>query len=224
MNASSTQNDGRRKKRPGQTKQHNGIVKAAVALFCEHGTAAVSVSQICQQADITRPTFYRCFNDKDALLEELYRSSVNQAVEDLLLRKLDQPGMGMGWIKASLEDVYDAIFEQAELADLLFREAGDPKSPAHAIVNAAFDDIARKLVHSTGITRNKAVVMIYFKSIMAANQWIVHDAITKGLTVKSKKEAKEAGWIMACHLLPKGELNLDSAVGRSVSLQGIDMT
>ena len=208
MNESSTTSDGRSKKRPGKTEQNNSIVKAAVALFCKHGTASVSVSQICQQADITRPTFYRCFKDKDALLEDLYRRSVNQAVEDILLRQLDKPGKGRGWIKSSLEDVYDAIFEQAELADLLFREAGDPNSLAHTIVNAAFDDIAEKLLHAAGITRNKSVAIIYFKSIMAANQWIVHDAITKGLTIKSRKEAKQACWMMVCRLFPDGELNV----------------
>jgi AcrR family transcriptional regulator len=208
MNESSTTSDGRSKKRPGIAEQNNSIVKAAVALFCEHGTAAVSISQICQQADITRPTFYRCFKDKDALLEELYRSSVNRAVEDILLHHIDKPGKGLDWIRTSLEGVYDAIFEQAELADLLFREAGDPSSPAYAIVNAAFDDIAKKLLHLAGITSNKSAAIIYFKSIMAANQWIVHDAITKGLTPKSRREAKNACWMMVGRLFPHGELKV----------------
>jgi AcrR family transcriptional regulator len=199
--------DGRSKKRPGKAEQNSVILKAAVTLFCAQGTAAVSISQICQYADITRPTFYRCFKDKEALLEELYRSSVNQAVEDILLRHMDRPGKGLQRIKSSLYEVYDAIFNQSELADLLFREASDPSSPAHSIINAAFDDIARKLLNSIGIRKNKAVTIIYFKSIMAANQWIVHDAITKGPTSKSKREAKEAGWMMVCNLFSDGELN-----------------
>ncbi len=208
MNESAVNIDGRSKKRPGQTEQRSSILKVAVALFCQHGTKTVSISQICQQADITRPTFYRCFKDKDALLEELYQSSVNRAVEDILLRHFDEPGKGLEWIKASLEEVYEAIFKQSELADLLFREAGDPNSPAHAVINAAFDNIAKTLLHSAGIKKNKSVAIIYFKAIMVANQWIVHDAINKGLTAKSKKEAKEACWMMVSKLFANGELRV----------------
>lgn len=197
MKPSVPSRDGRRKKRPGPAEQKNNILNAAVLLFNQQGTKGVSISQICQRADITRPTFYRCFKDKDSLLSELYQTSVNRAVEEVFLHRFKEPKKDLSWIKGSLEEVYDAIFEYPDLADLLFRESGDPSSPAHAVINTAFDNIAKALVKNARRETNKAVSRIYLKSVMAAYQWIAHDAIKKGLSDKAKREAKEAGWMLA---------------------------
>ena len=52
----------------------------------------------------------------------------------------------------------------------------------------------------TVVPWEKQIIPDVEKAIMAANQWIVHDAINKGLTAKSKKEAKEACWMIASKL------------------------
>lgn len=200
MNKSPIVNDGRSKKRPGLEEQKSSIVEAATSLFSKYGSKSVSISQVCLLADITRPTFYRCFKDKDALLEELYQNSVYQSVQDTLLKHFQNPSSDISWVKTALEDVYDAIFEQPELADLLFREASDPSSPAFSVINNAFDNIAATMLKALSISKDKSVTAIYFKAIMAANQWIVHDAINKGLTNKHKKEAKQACWLMVAKL------------------------
>ena len=201
--------DGRSKKRPGILEQKNNVLAAAVELFGQYSTKHVSISQICEHAEITRPTFYRCFKDKDALLAELYENSVKNAVERILLHHfMEGAERKKGWMKSALEDVYEAIFDQAELADLLFREASDTGSPAHTLVDSTFDDIAAALIKSAGVKKDKPVVTIYFKSIMAANQWIVHDAINKGLTPKARKEAKQACWLLTADLVANSELDL----------------
>jgi len=81
MTARSTrQPDGRSKKRPGPAAQRNIILDAAVDLFVERGTSGVSISEICARADVGRQTFYRCFEDKPALLDHLYH--LDQAAID----------------------------------------------------------------------------------------------------------------------------------------------
>lgn len=200
MNKSRIVNDGRSKKRPGLEEQKNSIIHAATSLFSKHGSRTVSISKICLLADITRPTFYRCFKDKDALLSELYQNSVYQSVQDILITHFQNSGNDKSWVHAALDDVYDAIFEQAELADLLFREASDPHSPAYGVINSAFETIAATMIEALGINKERNEMTIYFKAVMAANQWIVHDAINKGLSDKNRTEAKQACWLMASKL------------------------
>ena len=135
--------DGRRKKRPGVEEQTEIITQAAIALFVEHGTRSTSIAQICAKADVSKPTFYRCFKDKEALVSRLYDASVNAHVGSLLKATLpnnqqkDQP-IDVA-IQDALNDLLDAIFQQAPLAQLLIREYGDPHSPAAHIIDSAFE-------------------------------------------------------------------------------------
>lgn len=197
-NASS--DDGRRKKRPGLEEQKLNIRQASVALFLQHGSRMVSIAQLCKAADVSRPTFYRCYKSIDALLEDLYQSSVNQAVEDILLEHISEAGEDYSWIKTALEALYDAIFEEPELAALVFRESNDPHSPAYHIVNSAFDKIADTMMIVAPKGQTQSVSKTFFKAVMVANQWIVHEAINQGLTPIARQEAKQACWILVSRL------------------------
>jgi AcrR family transcriptional regulator len=188
--------DGRKKKRPGLEEQQQLIIKVAVVLFLEQGTQAVSIAQICSKADISRPTFYRCFKDKESLLAHVYATSVNKAVVDFIPVDPDRVEFGSESFRQAFEVMYDAIFADAELACLLFRESNDPNSPAYNIVNQGFEQAADVLLAHICISESNAVNRIVFKSIMAANQWIVHDAINKGLSPKAISDAKAAGWAL----------------------------
>ncbi len=66
-----------RKQRPGVPQQRRDIIAAAVSLFAGRGTAGVSVSAICKQAGVSRDTFYRCFDNKDQVIDALYSHSVS---------------------------------------------------------------------------------------------------------------------------------------------------
>jgi len=186
--------DGRKKKRPGLEEQQRMIIEAAVELFSEHGSRAISVSQICAHADVSRPTFYRCFKDKDELIYTLYQDSVNEHVEEIMLKGLASKQVDEDWIHNALDELIDSIFERSQLAELVFIESNDPHSPAYEIVNAAFEHVADVLEKWISQHTQKRPSRVFLKSIMAACQWIVHDAIRKGLTRKSKAEAREASW------------------------------
>ncbi|HEY9036009.1 MAG TPA: TetR/AcrR family transcriptional regulator [Pseudomonadales bacterium] len=186
--------DGRRKPRPGPREQSRAIVEASVVLFLAHGVRSVSIMQICDQADVSRSTFYRSFDGMDALLEQIYRVSVFEPVEQFMRANLRQRQITPAQIKLALDGMYEAIFDQAAYAELIFRESNDPSSPAFAVVNQAFDKVVLALQNSLPRAAGRPIDAVFLKAILNANQWIVHDAIRKGLTAKNKKAAKAAAW------------------------------
>ena len=194
MNLISDTGDGRSKKRPGLEEQTTIITQAAVELFIVQGSRSVSIAQICTHANVSRPTFYRCFKDKEELIFKLYQHSVNDHVESILLKASPDNVVDGDWLQRALDQLLDAIFENSQLARLVFMESNDPHSPASAIVEAAFDHAADVMVRTIGKESEDAPSRTVLKALMAAYQWIVHDAIKKGLTNNAIKEAKRATW------------------------------
>ncbi len=47
------------------------ILETALVLFASHGYEATGVQEICDQAEITKPTLYHYFNNKQGLLESI---------------------------------------------------------------------------------------------------------------------------------------------------------
>ncbi len=187
--------DGRSKKRPGLEGQTKTIVAAAVDLFIERGSAAVSISEICAQADIGRQTFYRCFDDKDALIEHLYQETVNEHIE----RALDQMPSALAdgeWAYDLIDQVIDAILRNERIAQLLFVEASNPNSPAFQVVDAAMERAAKGIQKWSMIRVGKRPSRVYVKSLLAATTWLVHNAIRSGRTKASVREAKRASRLL----------------------------
>lgn len=181
--------DGRSKKRPGVEAQREIVTQAAVALFVERGTGAVSISQICKAADVSRPTFYRCFPDKDTLVAHVYAIAVSDHVQVNLAAVARA---GPGGVQAALDEMLDRIFTRPRLAAFLFVESADASSPAFGIVQAAFADAADQIearYAELGVTPPSRTVLT---ATMVACQWIVHDAIRRGLSEADRGEAKRA--------------------------------
>ena len=201
INSVSSKQDGRRKPRPGVEAQREAIREAAAELFLEQGSQAVSISQICQRTHISRPTFYRCFEDKDALVNSLYQQSIFSPIQDILLSRLPQQGSDPTWLRETLDATLDAIFDQARFAELVFAESNNPGSPAHRIVNQAFDQTAEIVAMWLQHSGHPVLPKAFLKSVMAACQWLVHNAMRSGLSDASRTEAKEATWLLVSSLL-----------------------
>lgn len=60
------------------------IIETTFNLFLEKGYDNVTVNDICDRCNITKPTFYRNIGSKDALLSAFYDRSVNEIGTDLL--------------------------------------------------------------------------------------------------------------------------------------------
>lgn len=189
--------DGRSKKRPGIEEQTEIITAAAIELFVELGTKNTSIAQICSKSEVSKPTFYRCFKDKDALVTNLYQHSINSHVEKLLESTLNTPISSRKSLEASLDTLFDAIFERASLAQLLFQEYSDPTSPASKIIDDAFNRIAQMLEQSFQKRSINQPSSTFLKAMMSAFQWVAYDAIKAGLTPKKVKEAKYAAHELA---------------------------
>lgn len=194
MTPPTTKPDGRTKPRPGVDHQRAHIAQTAVALFAEHGTASVSIAKICRAADVSKPTFYRCFTDKDALVAHVYDETIQQPVAAHMVRLLSPADGDTARTRQSLALLAEGVFEQADAARLLFRESADTASPAHRIVSDAYDeacDAVERFYGKHGLTPPTRTTM---RATMAACQWILHDAITRGLTPTAREDAVEAMW------------------------------
>lgn len=200
MAVKNKQSDGRSKKRPGVEEQKAIIIDSAIGLFIEQGTQNTSIAQICASADVSKPTFYRCFKDKDELVSTLYQDAINTHVEKLMGFTIHESMTGKESLNTALDELFDRIFEHAKLAQLLLREYSDPSSPASQIIDSTFEHIAKTMEQS--FRQNAAhPSRTFLKAMMAAFQWLVHDAIKAGLTPKKKKEAKQAAHELAAALV-----------------------
>ena len=181
------------KRRPGVDEQRRIIEEAAVRLFVEQGSSAAGVSSICAAAGVSRPTFYRCFDDKDALIARIYDSAVNDHVQVNLAAVLKE-GLSPADMRIELDVMVDRILERPAMAAFLFVESSDQRSPAHRIVLGAFDDAARRIeawYHDRGLAPPMRTTL---KATMVACQWIVHDATQDELTPKRRAETRSAMW------------------------------
>lgn len=77
---------------PEETKAK--ILAAATSLFTEKGLAAASISEIAQEAGVTKSLIHHYFGSKDALWEEVKRSSFVEyyLVQKAMLENVETPG------------------------------------------------------------------------------------------------------------------------------------
>jgi AcrR family transcriptional regulator len=177
--------------RPGIDQQSRVILDAAVELFSAHGTRAVSVSAVCKQAGISRDTFYRCFADKDALIDRLYQASVSEH----MLSALDTGEADFGdrqWLHAAIDQTVDAILARHKMASFLFIESADPNSHAYQVIDKAFDAVARRMQGWCRQCYGHSPTRECFKGLLMAAQWLVHQAIISGMGKRDVNRVKQS--------------------------------
>lgn len=67
----------------------NKIFNAAAELFARDGFHKVSVREICEAANVTKPVLYYYFKDKETLLEELMKETYMK-VDELVLKHINE--------------------------------------------------------------------------------------------------------------------------------------
>lgn len=179
------------KKRPGVEQQRKIILNAAIDLFSRQRIEATSVSQICQRANVSRDTFYRCFKDRDALIDHFYQTAVNDHVEQIMAMS-DLDYSNPDWVKQASATAIDGILKDHKIARFLFVESADPRSHTHELVIRALENVAKRMQAWCRDTHGEAPSLEYLLSILMASQWLVHNAINNGMTPDEIEKAKEA--------------------------------
>jgi AcrR family transcriptional regulator len=105
------------------------IVAAARDVYAEHGYHGSTVEQILQASGVSRPTFYRQFQDRREVLDVVIEQT-NDVLRDIVTEMTLQVNSLEEVITASI----DAYFEWGErigaLMGPIYREIYDPVSPA----------------------------------------------------------------------------------------------
>ncbi len=184
--------DGRSKPRPGVDAQRDIIVDAALVLFAERGTG-VSIGDICVAAKVSRPTFYRCFADRDALVQQLYDEAFAGPLQLNLAAVLTESPTAEG-VRAELDAMVERVAERPDVAAFVLAESADVRSPAWAVVRASWDAAADRIAawydaHGVAAPSRPALL-----GIMAACQYVLHEAVRVGAEPAVLTAAKQAMW------------------------------
>lgn len=130
------------------------ILRAAERLFAERGYDGVSVRQIAAAADVQLALISYHFRTKDGLYHEVFRRIIDAVADERLTRL--RAIMARQDVPATIEEVLDALARPwVELRDrkggrhyaqLIAREAGDPREGKRGIVRGMLDPIAREFI------------------------------------------------------------------------------
>lgn len=100
----------------------DGIADAAARLFSDRGYHDTSVSQVIDEAGISRGTFYLYFDSKEALFLELMDRFIRHIVD--VVEVVDPNGADPeGRIADNLRRVVDVVFDNRHLTLLVFRQS-----------------------------------------------------------------------------------------------------
>mgnify|MGYP001072538836 CR=1 FL=1 len=97
------------------------LLHVAQKTFEERGYHRASVAEICRRAAVANGTFYRYFDDKDAVFLHL-AERLGQGLENMLAAALSRPGTREEKLHRALAAFYDYIGEHRALYQI-FREA-----------------------------------------------------------------------------------------------------
>ncbi|WP_400162855.1 TetR/AcrR family transcriptional regulator [Brevibacillus sp. TJ4] len=191
-----------REKKKAKTKL--ALLQAGIELIGEGSFRQVSVEEICQQAEVSKVTFFKFFPQKEELL--VYFMSIWQAecyveLEESqkrgweavrhILRKLTenakrQPGLMLSLISFLAEQSMHPcvpILSQAELR-LLFPEKEDVTGIAESNLGHLFRKCVREAKEAgelvDGITEDEAVMLlftIFYGGYLSAHLWRSPDAM-----------------------------------------------
>jgi AcrR family transcriptional regulator len=138
----------RKRRRRAESKKKALLVETALSLFMRYGMKRVSIGEVCEQADVSKFTFYKYFTDKvelaravitllsdrvGARIDEIVAMSVPLADKVALLVE-QRVRMSREWSPELIHDIYHA---EPELAELAQRGAQENRDRYVAFVRSA---------------------------------------------------------------------------------------
>lgn len=112
-----------------ETRSPDRILNKALNLFASKGYDATSVREICEAAEITKPTLYHFYGSK----EGVYRALVEGALDECrqrLVRQVQAPGSPRDRLKGIARDYFAFARERRELMRFIFALIHNPTRSA----------------------------------------------------------------------------------------------
>jgi AcrR family transcriptional regulator len=113
------------------------LAKALIAVTLEKGYEAVTIRDITARADVSYPTFFRHYRDKDELLRDVSEVVVDELTDLLCLTTPDADPVAFG------EQLFRYVQQHAEVVRVLLRT----QSLRRRFVEAGTRGIARAVSH-----------------------------------------------------------------------------
>jgi len=129
----------------------SGLTKLAITLFAARGYDAVGVQEICNAAEITKPTLYYYFKSKAGILEEIANT---KGLE--LVNKLSASAEYKHDFSQSLKEILLAVINFAKQNTDFFR--------LHCVLINAPEGSEVKLIYQQVITGINQVFLDFFKA------------------------------------------------------------
>jgi TetR/AcrR family transcriptional regulator len=112
-----------------EVRSHDRILNEALSLFSQKGYDATSVREICEAAEITKPTLYHFYGSK----EGVYHAIVEGALEDFrqrLVGQIEAAGSPRERLKRVARIYFENAREHRQLMRFLFGLIHNPPSSA----------------------------------------------------------------------------------------------
>jgi AcrR family transcriptional regulator len=112
-----------------ESRSPDRILNKALELFSTKGYDATSVREICEAAEITKPTLYHFYGSKEGVYRALVEGSL-QEYKERLVRQAEAPGSPQERLKAIARDYFAFARERQELVRFIFALVHNPSSSA----------------------------------------------------------------------------------------------
>ncbi len=149
---------------------HHQLKNALITLLKAKPLAQITVTALCQEADVNRGTFYAHYDNPAALFHEIEAELVHQIQPQI---RGDQPLMA--WLPNVL-----AVIRQADTATVIILENVDDSPLLHNILTPLRAQTAREYTHRFGET-DPTLLAYYFDyylsgAIHVITRWLANGA------------------------------------------------
>jgi AcrR family transcriptional regulator len=152
------------------------VMMAAAKVFAEHGYRAVSVDDLLAAANVSRRTFYKAFDGKDAVGLALYRFGTD-ALVDNCRRALAADGDLLTRVLRCIDLHLGNAGRVGRLVFVLGGEASSQDSPLFAVRMAVHDRLVELLLAAD---RDRRVDPLFVRTLVLALEAMVRCVLLEG--------------------------------------------
>ncbi len=134
-----------RQKHSGGLSTRDYILKEATRLFAKEGFDRVTVRDISSATNLSMPTLYHYFGDKEKLYREV-EAEIYGALRERLLNALEGKGDPEERLRSFVAEMYDALLRDVNFRHIAVRNMLDPSAVNHKfLVGVSMKPVHRAL-------------------------------------------------------------------------------